>query len=81
MTYKGGLTVGDAAPILHSASSKVRDSEEIHLGKRVGNAKVLIIERKSLHGHLQRKAALLGLSRGSVATHKHTRASLALQSD
>ena len=43
------IPVGDEAPVLHGSSSKVRDGNQIHLGKRIGDTKVVRIKRQRLH--------------------------------
>ena len=45
--------VSDQPPVLHGASCKVLNGDEVHLGEWVRDIKVLVVVGQRLHGNLQ----------------------------
>ena len=61
-------TVGDQTPVLHGSRLKIRDSDEVHLGKGVSDAKEFrkVLQRK--RRDRKRKLGLFSLSRKNINT-------------
>mmetsp|Transcript_36497 Transcript_36497/g.65277 ORF Transcript_36497/g.65277 Transcript_36497/m.65277 type:complete len:253 (+) Transcript_36497:1970-2728(+) len=64
------LTVGNQPPVLHGASSEVRDRDHVTLWQREGDAKEIIVELKGLDAALQGIAALSQFSWRSQNSHQ-----------
>ena len=54
-----------SVPVLHGACGEVGDGDQVALGQRVVDPKVVVEEGQDLGGHVQCESALLLLAQGS----------------
>lgn len=65
-------TVGNQTPVLHSTGGEVRNSNHVHLGERVIDAKFFLVEREGARGDVKGEIGVLLVSGGSVHTDGET---------